>query len=73
MSTLGNAKDFRPTSLPNPELYIISNGQPTKNKTVWCSLVDLKCVQAAFNELKDINWLYGNIENGQSLDDISKK
>ena len=31
MSTLGNAKDFRPTSLPNPELYIILNGQPTKN------------------------------------------
>ena len=73
MSTLGNAKDFRPTSLPNPELYVILNGQPTKNKTVWRSLVDVKRVQAAFNKLKDINWLYGNIEDGQSLDDVSKK
>ena len=73
MSTLGNAKDFRPTSLPNPELYVILNGQPTKNKTVWLFLVDVTCVQAAFNKLKDINWLYGSIEDGQSLDGVSKK
>ena len=73
MNTLGNAKDFRPKSLPNPELYVILNGQTTKNKTVWCSLVDVKRVQAAINKLKDINWLYGNIEDGQSLDDVSKK
>ena len=73
MSTLGNTKNFRPTSLPNPEFHVILNGQPTKNKTVWRSLVDVKCVQAAFNKLKDINWLYGNIEDGQSLEDVSKK
>uniref|UniRef100_A0A1X7UML0 Uncharacterized protein n=1 Tax=Amphimedon queenslandica TaxID=400682 RepID=A0A1X7UML0_AMPQE len=26
--------------LPNPELYIIINGQPTKSNNVWRSLVD---------------------------------
>ena len=35
MSTHGNAQDSRPKSLPNFELYVIVNGQPTKNKMIW--------------------------------------
>ena len=37
--------------LPNPELYIIVNGKPTKSKVVWRSLVDLNRVKAAMNIL----------------------
>ena len=45
MSTLGNAQDFRPKSLPDPELYVIVNGQPTKKKqygALWLMLIALK-------------------------------
>ena len=73
MSTLGNAQNFRPKSLPDPELYVIVNGQPTKNKTIWHSLVDVNSIKAAFEKLKKINWLYGNLDNNESLDDVSKK
>ena len=34
-------------ALPNPELYIIVNGRPTKSKVLWRSLVDVKCVKKA--------------------------
>ena len=51
MSTLVNAQDFRPKSLPNPELYVIVNGQPTKNK-IWRTLVDVNSIKAAFEKLK---------------------
>ena len=36
------------------------------------SLVDVKKVQAAFHKLKDINWLYGNLDD-ECLDDVAKK
>ncbi len=45
-------------SLPDPELYIIFNGKPTKNKVVWQKLVDVNRVKKAFHKLKEINWLY---------------
>uniref|UniRef100_A0A1X7SQQ1 Uncharacterized protein n=1 Tax=Amphimedon queenslandica TaxID=400682 RepID=A0A1X7SQQ1_AMPQE len=32
--------------LPNPELYIVINGQPTKSNNVWHSLVDVKKIKA---------------------------
>ena len=32
-------------TLPNPELYVIVNGKPTKSKVVWCSLVDVNHVK----------------------------
>ena len=73
MSTLENAEDFRPKIMPDPELFVILNGQPTKNKTIWRSLVDINRVKAAFEKLKQINWLYANVEDNESLDDVSKK
>ena len=33
------------TALPDPELYIIVNGKPTKSKVVWCSIVDVNRVK----------------------------
>ena len=49
--------------LPNPELYIIVNGKPTKSKVVWRSLVDVNRVKAAINILKSSNWLYKDVNN----------
>ena len=43
--------------LPDPELYIIVNGKPTKSKVVWRSLVDVKQVKLAINTLRTCNWL----------------
>ena len=36
-------------------------------------MVDVNSVKAAFEKLKETNWLYGNLDNNESLDDISKK
>ena len=72
METLGNARDFRPKNLPNPELYVVLNSKPTKNNKIWCTLVDVKQVQAAYEKLKDINWLYKNFGD-ESSDEVLKK
>ena len=57
--------------LPNPELYIIVNGKPTKSKVVWRSLVDVNRVKAAINILKSSNWLYKDVNN-ESVDEATK-
>ena len=36
-------------------------------------MVDINSVKAAFAKLKEINWLYGNLDQNESLDDVSKK
>ena len=72
MKTLSDAKDFRPKNLPDPELLVILNSEATKTKKIWHTLVDVKKVQSAFDILKDINWLYGNLDD-ESLDDVAKK
>ena len=41
-------------------IMIILNGQPTKSKIVWKSLVDVNNVQAA---IQKINWLYKDVQN----------
>uniref|UniRef100_A0A1X7SJ22 Uncharacterized protein n=1 Tax=Amphimedon queenslandica TaxID=400682 RepID=A0A1X7SJ22_AMPQE len=56
--------------LPNPELNIIVNGQPTKSNNVWCSLVDVNKIKAALRKLKEINWLYRNVDD--SIDELCK-
>uniref|UniRef100_A0A1X7TPL9 Uncharacterized protein n=1 Tax=Amphimedon queenslandica TaxID=400682 RepID=A0A1X7TPL9_AMPQE len=57
--------------LPIPELYIIINGQPTKSKYVWRSVVDVNKIKAALRKLKEINWLYRNIDD-DFIDNLSK-
>ena len=54
-------------ALPDPQLYIIVNGVPTKDKIVWQTLVDVNAVKLAIQILKEINWLYKNVDDA-SLD-----
>ena len=58
--------------LPDPELYILLDGRPTKDKVVWQTLVDVNDIKKAVNKLKETNWLYKNI-NENSVDDAAKK
>ena len=58
--------------MPDPQLFIIVNGVPTKNKIVWQTLVDVNAIKQAIQKLKEINWLYKNVDDA-SLDDVSKK
>ena len=57
--------------LPDPELYIIINGQPTKSNNVWRSLVDVNKIKAALRKLKEINWLYSSVDD-DSIDESSR-
>ena len=38
--------------LPDPELYVIVNGKPTKARVVWQSLVNIDDVKAAVSKLE---------------------
>ena len=58
-------------TLPNPELYIIVNGRPTKSKVVWRSLVNINHVKAAIKTLKSCNWLYKHVHK-ESIDESTK-
>ena len=42
LSTVGLTEGISPEQiLPDPELYIIINGSPTKDKVIWQSLLDV--------------------------------
>ena len=58
--------------MPDPKLYIIIDGRPTKDKIVWQSLLDVNSIKNAVKKLKDTNWLYQNID-GHSVDAAAKK
>ena len=58
--------------LRGTELYIIVNGQPTKSNTVWQTLVDVNRIKAALLKLKEINWLYRNVDD-DTIDASSKE
>ena len=58
-----NLSGKRETALPDPELYIIVNGKPTKSKIVLHSLVNVAHINAAVHKLKEINWLYGEVDS----------
>jgi len=58
--------------LPDPELFILLDGQPTKGKVVWQTLVDVSNIKKAIDKLKETNWLYQNIDQS-SVDDAAKK
>ena len=67
LETLSEVKE----TLPNPELYVILNGQPTDSKLVWRSLLNIRLVKAAVHKLKEINWLYKDVDP-DSVDDATK-
>ena len=47
LETLSEIHDM--VTLPDPELFIILNGVPTKNKVVWQTLVDINALKLAIN------------------------
>jgi len=48
--------------LPDPQLFILIDGRPTKDNVVWQSLVDVNGVKETVRCLKQINWLYKSID-----------
>ena len=50
-----------PSSLPEPEVYVIVNGKPTKRGVLWRNLVNVDSVKRALATLKQINWLYTDV------------
>ena len=58
--------------LPDPELYIMIDSRPTKDKIVWQSLVDVPKVKLAAQKLRETNWLYGSVDL-TCVDDAAKK
>ena len=66
-----SANDIMST-LPDPELYIIVDGRPTKDKVMWQSIVDVDNVRHAVDKLRETNWLYGTVDE-DSVDETTKK
>ena len=60
------------STLPDPELYIIVDGWPTKVKIVWQGIVDVDNVRHAIDKLRDTNWLYRTLDEN-SVDEAVKK
>ena len=58
--------------LPDPELYIIVDSRPTKDKIVWQGLVDIDNVRRAVQKLRDTNWLYRNVDDSR-IDEATSK
>ena len=57
VETVGQVNNLN-SALPEPELYIILNGKPTKQQHVWHSLVNVEA------EIQNkTNWLYMNVED----------
>ena len=70
LETLDDVKQ-KPCVLPDPELYIIVNGKPTKSNVVWRSLVNVNHIKTAISTLKTCNWLYRDVLE-QCIDESTK-
>ena len=57
------------TTLPDPELYIVVNGKPTSSNIVWRTLLNIEDIRKAIQKLKDINWLYREVDD-DSIDNV---
>jgi hypothetical protein len=62
LEEVNNKVDGAVTGLPNPELCIIVNTKSKTNKVVWQSLVDICALRDAVRKLKNINWVYADID-----------
>ena len=67
-----NSKGMASVRLPYPELYIVVSGKPSKQKVLWQSMVNVAQVKAAVQKLKQINWIYTNIDDS-SVDDACQR
>ena len=70
LETLEEARS-QSSALPNPELYIIVNGRPTKRKVLWRSLVNVNHIKTAIHTLRSCNLLYKH-EQDSSVDETTK-
>jgi len=70
--TMATLDEVKQSELPNPELYIIVNGKPTKNNVVWRSLVQINDIKAAVRKLKECNWLYKDTDDA-CIDSAAKE
>ena len=77
--TLETLEEVKPSSqiaskrtLPHPELYIMVNGRPSKQQVVWQSMVNVDTLKAAIQKLKEINWLYKDVDEND-LDNVSRE
>ena len=59
-------------ALPDPELFIIVNSKSKSKKMIWQSLVNVDQLKSALEKLKEINWLYANVDLN-SLDEASRR
>ena len=71
LKTLGQVKHLS-SALPEPELYIILNGKPTKQQVVWRSLVNVDLVKTTVRKLTETNWLYKGLDD-KSVDEAAKR
>ncbi len=69
LETLDHVKE---PALPDPELYIILNGRPTKTKVVWRTLVDVNRVKAAIRKLRRVTGCTENVSD-ESVDEAAKR
>ena len=60
------------STLPDPELYIIVECRPTKDKVDWQGIVDVDNVRHAVDKLRETNWLYRTLDES-SVDEAAKK
>lgn len=70
--TLSDLAADHPSILPDPELYILVDGRPTKDKVVWQTLVDVGDIKRAVEKLKEINLFYRDIDD-DAVDESTKK
>ena len=66
-----NKVDQHSSVLPDPELYIIVNGRPTKSKVVWRTMVNVSQIKTAIKALRSCNWLHKNV-NESCIDESTK-
>ena len=72
MEEVNKKFDCSVTGLPNPELFIIVNSKSKTKKVVWQSLIDICGLRDALRKLKDINWVYADVDEA-SLDDAARR
>ena len=70
MEEVNKKVDGSVTGLPNPGLFIIVNSKSKTKKVVWQSLIDICALRDALRKLKDINWVYADVDEA-SLDDAA--
>ena len=71
LETLGQVKHLS-SALPEPDLYIILNGKPTKQQVVWRSLVNVDLVKTAVRKLTENDCLYKGLDDN-SVDEAAKQ